>query len=142
MRLLKLLPEQVMHYWPDIRACIEVAMPPYVVNNSDSMLYIQEQLLVGSIECWVAFDPGVCGVMTTQVVSDPVSACRNLLIYSLAIIGEHSEDLWQLAAEQMRRYASAKQCANIIAYSNNEHMLHIAEKLGADTSYRLITFSL
>jgi len=142
MKLIKLLPEQVMQYWDDIRACIEAAMPPYVARNVDAIMYIQEQLLLGIVECWVAMDPGVCGVMTTQIINDPVSRCRNLLIYSVAVIGDHTEELWQLAAQQMRRYATAKGCTHIIAYSNSAHMLHIAEKLGADTSYRLITFNL
>ena len=139
----KLLPEQVMSYWDDIKACIEAALPPYVGSNPDAMVYIQEQLLVGNIECWAAFEEKkLCGVMTTQITYDSVSKTKNLLIYSITIVSGHTDELWQLAAEKMRAYATAKQCSNIIAYSNNDQMIHIAEKLGADSSYRLLTFSL
>jgi hypothetical protein len=139
----KLLPEQVMAYWDDIKACIMAALPPYVGSNPDAITYIQEQLLVGTIECWAAFEEKkLCGVMTTQVIHDPISRTRNLLIYSITIVSGHSDELWQLAAEKMRAYATARKCNNIIAYSNNDQMIYIAEKLGADSSYRLLTFSL
>lgn len=146
MELVKLLPAQIMSYWPSIRECIEAALPPFVASNEHSMLYIQEQLLLGTLECWVAHYRGVpdnvCGIMTTNIVADPVSGCRNLLVYTVTIIAGHPDELWELAAEKLRRYAMACDCAHIIAYSNSPHMIHIAEKIGADTSYRLITINL
>ena len=142
MNLYKLLPEQVMQYWEDIRQCIKVALPPMVADNDAAILHIQEQLLLGSLECWMAEDNGICGVMTTQLVIDSVSRCLNMLIYTVAITSEHSEELWEMGAVHLRKYAIARQCTNIIAYSNNPQMIHIAERLGADSSYRLLTFKL
>lgn len=143
MKLVQLLPKQIMDYWDDIRECVMVAVPPHVAQNDTSMLFIQEQLLIGTLACWLGVeDSKVVGVMTTQVVSDPVSHCRNLLIYSVTVVESHSDRMWQIAADSVRRYAREKQCANIIAYSANPHMIHIAETLGADASYRLLVFKL
>lgn len=143
MQLVKLSPEQVMNYWDDIRECISASLPPMIPENSDNLIFIQEQLLLGILECWVGMEPPrVFGVMTTQIIADSVSRCRNLLVYTLAMTDDHPHDMWQVCLEQMKKYASAHQCTNIIAYSCNPAMLHIAEKIGADTTYRLVQFKI
>lgn len=145
MQLIKLLPEQVMNHWDQIRASMELALPPHVVQDSDSMLQVQQQLLVGELECWLAIEDlksnVIYGIMTTQFVFDQISNCKNLLVYSITTIAEHPQEMWEFATEKMLNYARAKECHNIIAYSNNAHMISIAERLGADSSYRLLIFN-
>lgn len=142
LKMFKLLPEQIMDYWSQIGECIAAALPVHIVENDVVMIHIQEKLLLGMLECWLVLD-GVnlpIAVLTTQFVIDDTSKCKNLLVYTLAILADHDGDVWQLALGKLMRYAHANACSNIVAYSFNPAIIHIAEKLGADTSSRLIVF--
>ena len=146
MRLTKLTTEQIARYWEYIRECLDAALPPYVRSSTESMTRIRQQLLLGSLECWIGSDDvdslKLYGMMTTQIISDPISGTENLLIYSVTITNEHPHNMWEEAAIKLSQYAAAKNCYSIIAYSSNEHMIRIAERLGADSSYKLLTFKL
>ena len=89
MKLLKLSAKQIMEHWLYVKECITLALPPYVTENVDNILRIQEQLLIGSLECWacVRDDTGeFYGIVTTQIVADEATqpGCkRNILIFWL-----------------------------------------------------------
>lgn len=146
MELVRLLPDQIMRYWDQISECISDAMPSFAHKDKAAMLQVQQRLLLQTLDCWIAMRDTesdiIYGVMTTQLVFDGPTRTRNLLIYSVSTISDHPSDMWQLAAEKLSKYATTKNCKHIIAYSNDPRMLHIAEKLGADTSFRLIRFNL
>lgn len=146
MILLRLLPDQVMTYWDEIKQHISLALPPYVANDTQSMLHIQEELLNGLLDCWICAEDvkmvNVYGIATTKFIADPVSRTKNMLVYTVNTVSVHPRDLWQLCRDKFSAYAKSYGCSNILAYSNNPTMLDIAERLGADTSYRLVMFTL
>lgn len=151
MPLLKLNPEQIMSYWDEIKISIAAALPPYVYYSDDSMLGVQEQLLLGSLECWVSVEharaysnppPRVYGTATTRVVVDETTGTKNLLVFSVCIAEEHPQSIWRESIDQLRIYARSKNCSKIIAYSDNPHMIYLCEKLGANTAMRFISFEI
>ena len=144
MIILRLLPEQIMQMWPPIKTCIQSSLPPHVAASVEALTYIQEQLLLGSLQCWIGREENMntpCMVATTQIVHDPVSNVRNLLIYTVTAIANHSHTVWIDGLKVMREFALSNQCINIIAYSDQPEALAVLENLGGDTSWRLITIS-
>jgi hypothetical protein len=134
-----------MEYWPYIKECIVLALPPYVKSDPENILRIQEKLLVGTLECWGLLDPEsgqLYGVMTTQIVVDDITGTKNLLIFSLTLTEEHEFDIWNDGYEAMMKYAKFKQCTSIMAYTNRNDMKEIAMKLGGDVEWSLINFPL
>jgi hypothetical protein len=146
VEITKLIPPQIMTYWPQIKECINNSLPPHVKDSDESMLRIQESLLVGNLECWLIHESGdvskVLALATTCFVTDEVSMTKNLLVYTMATLNPHSRDLWSIAHEMIGRYAVSRVCSNVIAYSNLPEVINIAERLGGDTSWRIIYFPL
>jgi len=144
MALIKLMPEQVMHHWDSIRDCISTALPPHVYESDNTLVNIQEQLLVGNLECWILASDytgrHIYGVATTRFSYE--SGTKNLLVYTIAMVREHPVEIWKDVVEVICKYGRAKGCANVIAFSDNPKVWRIAEHTGADVSYRLIQYPL
>jgi hypothetical protein len=143
MKLLKLSPEQLMQHWPYVKECILLAMPPFVTNTTENILRIQSMLLVSTLECWACIDNNsgqFYGILTTQISADEITLTRNLLIFSITLTEEHEDIIWNEGYTEMMKYAKARGCTNIIAYSNQQLVIDKAEKLGADVSWRFISF--
>lgn len=146
IELTKLTPEQVMEYWPQIRECIEVSLPPLVRADGESMLRVQESLLLGRLECWIASETHdltkTLGVATTSFVTDEISQTKNLLIYTATTIASHNQEMWRRCYEIISRYARANGCANIIAYSELPEVIGLVERLGGNSNWRILYFGL
>lgn len=146
MQITKLIPEQIMSYWPQIKECINTALPPHVKDSPESMLHIQEALLVGKLECWIAHATGdqsnVYALATTCFVTDEISLTKNLLVYTLATLNPHSQDLWMISYEVLAKYATSRGCSNIIAYSNVPVILNIVNSLGGSSDWHITYFPL
>jgi hypothetical protein len=143
MKLLKLSPEQLMQHWPYVKECILLSLPPFVTDNPENIISIQEKLLVGNLECWACINETsgqFYGIVTTQLVADEVTRTRNLLIFSITLTEEHEDIIWNEGYAEMMKHAKSRNCANIIAYSNQQLVIDKAEKLGADVSWRLLNF--
>ena len=143
MKLLKLSAEQLMQHWPYVRECITLALPPYVTSNADNMIRIQEQLLVGSLECWACIEDetGVFyGIVTTQIVVDEATLTKNLFLFSVTLTEAHEHSIWQEGYIYLSKYAASKGCSSIIAYTNQESVIMLARSLGADTDWKLLRF--
>ena len=142
LEITKLNPEQIMRYWSEIKECINSSLPPLVKDNDQSMLKIQENLLVGKLECWIGSEAGdaskIYAVATTCFVTDEISETKNLLVYTLATVNPHSQELWTKARDILSRYGKSKNCSNIIAYSNLREVENIINKLGGDSSWKIL----
>lgn len=142
MVLIQLLPEQVMDYWDYIKDCILQSLPPLVAQSDETMLYVQSSVLVGDLQVWIAAEDltlsKTYGVATTQVVIEPITSSRNLLIFTTTITDAHPESLWHFCLGRLSVFAKNRGCQKLIAHSDIPKVLEIVEKLGGDTSYRLI----
>ncbi len=143
MKLLRLSPEQLMLHWPYVKECITLALPPYVTSDADNIIRIQEQLLIGSLECWacVSDETGeFYGIITTQVVADEATMTKNLFLFSVTLTEEHEHSIWQEGYVYLSKYAASKGCNSIIAYTNQKSVIMLANSLGGDTAWRLLKF--
>ena len=145
MKLLKFSPIQIMENWPYIKECISLSLPPYVLGSQDAMLRIQEQLLVEYLDCWACVNDELgtlFGIMTTRVAVDDITLTKNLLIFTITLTEEHENDVWLEGYEYLSKYAESRNCTSIIAYTNQEHVIALADNLRGDTSWRMLQFSL
>ena len=144
MRLLRLSPEQVMQHWEYVKECLILALPPYVALDTSSVLRIQEQLLIGSLECWACVsdkNDEFYGILTTQITADEVTLTKNLLIFTVTLTEEHENDIWKDGYEYLKKYAISKECREIIAYTNQHSVVLLAKQLGGNTEWHLLKFS-
>ena len=145
MKLLKFSPTQIMENWPYIKECIALSLPPYVLASSDAMLRIQEQLLVEYLECWACVDDKLgelFGIVTTKIAVDDLTLTKNLLVFTITITEAHEHSVWSDGYYYLSKYATAKGCASIIAYTNQESVVALANSIKGDTSWRLLQFAL
>jgi hypothetical protein len=144
-RFVKLSPEGVMEYWNLIAPEIYRALPTYVFQVPEIMLKLQEQILLGSLHCWISLDiipenAQVYAIGTTTIVVDPISQTKTLLVYTATTLGDHPIEMWSEAVETLKKFAISKGCKNITAYSSNPRMVQICALQGADVSTTLIKF--
>jgi len=143
MPFIKISPEQVMQYWDYIKDCIAESLPPYVLENSDSLLKIQEHLLIGSMECWLGIQGAeTYAVAITQVVRDEAAGTLNLLIFSLNVLYQKSQHAWREGLEILKIYGRSKNCTNIVAYTNQPVVKDLVRLLGGNSDWSFLKFEL
>jgi hypothetical protein len=143
MPLLKLLPEQIMERWLEIRASIQAALPPHAEWNDASILRIQEQLLIGEMDCWYALRDGrTQAIVVTRVGEDPCSSVKHLLIFTLTAVEDHYSETWREGFSTLRKYALSRDCRKIIAYTKYEKFIDLARRFDADCEWRMILVEL
>lgn len=136
--LLRLLPNQIMKYWDEIKYCIYLALPPHVEPN---YLAIQEKMLIGEMDCWVIiFEGTIRAVITTQFVMDACTDTKQLLVFSLTATEAIYIKTWEEAYNTMMKYAASRNCDRIIAYIRDDKLVDLAEHFNAETSWRLLSW--
>jgi hypothetical protein len=142
VEILRLLPDQIMDHWHFISDAMRRAYPPVAEATNESMLRVQEQFLLGEMDCWFGVDslnaPDIVAVMTTKVVNEEISGTKNMLIFSVTTYQPHNQELWTDGYNTLRAYALSKGCRKIISFSNDLRVLSIARQLGADVDWNLI----
>lgn len=131
-----------MDHWHFIKDAMIKAFPPIAEESDENFLVMQEQFLIGEMDCWFGVESldaqDIIAVMTTKVVREDVTGTKNMLIFSVTSYQLHSMDLWIDGYDTLRKYSAAKGCRKIISFSNNPRVLEVAKTLGADIEWRLI----
>ena len=145
--LIKLLPDQVARYWSFIRPAIEGALPPTASGASDRMQNILTGVLTGDIVVWanVVDRDGaqvMNGVVSTMVQLEIGTGDKSLLFYTMFGYQNSLQRDWIDGIATLSKYAISEGCSRIVAYTNVPGMVSMAERLGADTSFRFISFPL
>ena len=145
--LIQLTPEQIANNWDFLRQCIVINTPMQREHKEqDNNLLLA--LLGGVMQCWVEAIQTTQGqqvktelraVVITQILSDEISQIHNLLIYSLVGLNNAFDfNSWHAGILTLTRFGQSKGCSRILAYTSNENIIHFIERLGADTSQRVL----
>ncbi|MFA5379675.1 MAG: hypothetical protein WC455_28210 [Dehalococcoidia bacterium] len=136
--LIELRPEFVAKHWEEIKVEIGKALPPTGINSGISMNKLLERVMVGAVVCWAAVgeDKVVQGFLMTQHIEDYCTGTRSLLLYALS--GAFTQDVWDVAADQLYKYAKGTGCKFISAYTKERSVVIEAKGYGFDTDYRFI----
>jgi len=103
---------------------------------------ILEALLLGEMTCWAYQnrEGHVSAVLTTRILNDSITEVKSLLIYSIYGTAEvrNLRD-WRDGFATLKGYAKAENCSRIIAYSTNEFIDRIIERLGGNVTCRFVS---
>ena len=143
--LVQLLPEQVSEYWDMIGDSIVKSMPPADFGSPNRMFNILTSLMLGNMQCWfVMSSPEITGenivaIVTTVVQGGGPTEIKNLEVYTLFARRELTKSLLSDAFKTLKKFAKSRDCYRIIAYSDVDKIINIAEELGGEAKYRFIT---
>jgi hypothetical protein len=141
--LIRLLEVNVSDHWDLIKKGIEEALPPVVGESPDKMNNILRAMLIGAMQVWVSTgeDGLVNAIVTTSITEDANSETKCLLIYTVSAIKKTDAQSWINGLATLRKFAKARGCSRVIAYTNDEKVLAISNKMGAET-YTFLSFEL
>lgn len=146
--LILLMPEQIAANWDFIRQQLVHSTPLELVSTETHQNGVLNALLIGDMQCWVEAtldDKGfhIQAILITQILDNVIVGVKNLLLYSFMGVEDMFHlDTWNRGLLTITQYARKHGCSNIIAYSDNPRILRMAERFKANTSQRLIVFSL
>lgn len=143
----KLTPDQISRFWDIIGYAIEQSVPPTAHEHPDRMNRLLAAALCGKIEVWAGYtkedNKAKLGcICVTQFLYDEPVDTKNLLIYALYGYDMVGPLGWKQMLYVMVKYARAKGCKKIIAYSKVDAVINLSKKLGADTDYTFISFDI
>jgi hypothetical protein len=136
--LLKMLPEQVSDRWDILADGIEANLPYVNDEDAEKMNNILSAILSDEIQCWISYrnkpdgtKNGVALVLTTTV-DDLITRTRSLILYLVWAWEKTQASDWIEGFQAMQGFAKLMKCHRVIAYSNEEKVIKIAEKFNAD----------
>ena len=148
--LVKLTADQIANMWDILKFGIENSLPPISGEGPDKINKIFEALLSGGYDCWVRLSArrrrkanlNLESMVVTTITTDHASDTNNFLIYTMYGFRPISDEEWLEGYMTLAKYAKAKGCNRMIAYSNEPRVLDIVDKIGGDRSYSFISYSL
>lgn len=145
--LLKLSEDQITIYWENIRQALLFNDLPMADASEEKMATVLEGLLSGSVQAWILFEmengkERIYAMAITSFVYEPVTLTKNLVIYNLYGYEFVPPRLWTEGVKGLKKFAKAKGCYTLIAYSKVPRILTIVEELGGDTSMRVINLEI
>jgi len=141
----KLLPEQISKFWDIIKYAIEQSTPPIIGEAPNKMNSILMSALSGDIDVWASYDKEeektkFNGIILTELLYDKPSKTRNLLIYCLYGYENVNKDSWKYGILAILKYAKAKGCNQVIAYTDVPYMIEMTKFLGGEAKYTFCAF--
>jgi len=135
-----MLPEQVTSGWDVIAPMLAQSLPPTIGNNPVIMANILTAVLTETADVWVHLDDKgmYTAVILTTIMLDPIMNIRMLLIYCLYGLQPIEDPMWDDGIDSLRRYAKARGCHNVIAYTSFKHVKDVMEKRGVDVTNTLL----
>ena len=141
----RLLPEQISAFWPIIKYAVEEALPPMVGEHPDKMNRILAAMLSGKLDVWASYkkpDNKFEGIGVTQVLYDEPTNTKSLLLYSIYAYEKTNPDSWVEAWEAIVKWAKARGCKTIVAYSANSYVVEKAKLFGGNADFTFISFDI
>ena len=131
--LVKTQSERIVEYWDMIRHAVIKGMPNLspridvdkVANN------ILEAAMKGIADIWMLGSEGkLYAIASTVQTIDMIGGSNALVIYSLFGYRDMPKELWADAISTLEKYARAKGCLNISAFTDVPAVVNIAKGLG------------
>lgn len=138
--LIALMPEQVANHWNELKDKLVEFGPPTSEGVVDYNMVL-EACLAGAMQIWASTaGEHVTGYCVTQIINDPFSRSKSLLIYAVFTIDGKKSILkeWEDAYATMVAHAKAKGCRRICAYSSNPKIISLAQHFGLNVDNRYI----
>lgn len=134
---------QAGQLWPELSRGFQRATPPGPIPGEAIVNNMLTAVMRKAMDCWVIQvkrdgKTRYAGGMLTVVRVDQVTGLRTLLIYSLFTRLMLTEEEWSDGFALLKEAAKAKRCSRISAYTTNENVIAIVNRLGGNTGIRVI----
>lgn len=137
--LRRLTSKQIKDRWKDIRALLDVSLPPSTTSSDKNMMRVLESLLEGSLQCWMVLNgEKPVGMLITSIIIEAGTLERNLLIYSFNSIGI-SDELLFTGFSELCKVAREAKCVNLQAYTENDRIVELVQQLGGTASVKFLS---
>jgi hypothetical protein len=95
---------------------------------------IMLSLMAESMQCWLLFDEEIHGYVVTTIAADTITREKTLNIYTLFLYKSLGNTrVWKDCVYELNKFAKANGCKAITAYTVNEKVASIANKVGFKT---------
>ena len=140
-QLAELTPEEVLEDWEALSEGISASLPPG--NTSKNAEELLPLLTKGTMKCWLFTDEEEPWVLLTFLpVLDPGSKVANLLLYTIYAYKPVSLKRWTYIANELKKYGTEKGYCSLMAVSSSDRIIQIANILGWNTDYKILTIEL
>jgi hypothetical protein len=141
--LIRLLPEQVIREWEVVEYAIKEANYEQMFDSDEAIRDHLRHVVLGTMQVWAIVNgDDFAGIGVSRFNTDTAMGVKRLEIYSLYAFKSLSPRTWATCFVVLQRFARANGCSHIMAISDNESVISLAEKMGGDTAQRMIVFDL
>lgn len=141
--LIRLTSEQVAHYSHEVKETIKVSLPPNEEYDERTGALILRQVYQEQTQIWGIFQDGdLDGMVITTFVVEPVTMGRSLMIVALSSFNKLKPETYQRILIELNGFCKKKACSKLTAYSRVPYIIKMAKSLGADTSYKLLSWDI
>lgn len=153
MNFIRLMPNDVVHFWPVIQKAIIEAEPEIFGESPRKLARIQGAILSGAIDAWVLVEDvdiekelhhRVHAVVICEVTIDYATTIRNYYVRTIHV-REKSEidvELWKTCLEAIKVFARQQGCDRVIGHVGRAEMAHLLVRIGCEAKYVFITCDL
>ena len=131
--LIKMLPDQVAHYWDILSYGVQQSLPPITIESPRRMNKILESIMLEYMDLWlITSEKKVQGLIVTSISYDRNSDVQDLLVYCFYSFRDLPISLIKKDLNILKDYAKSKGCKRLTAYSNVESVVRFWKAMGSD----------
>jgi hypothetical protein len=141
--LVRLLPDQIIREWDVIKHAIKEANHERLFAEEQTVREYLRHILAGEMQVWAITDDeeeAFLGVGVTRFSYDHGMSAKRLEIFALYSYRDVPAKVWAACFVALKRFAKAHRCDYIIALSDQEAVIHLAERMGGDVAQHFIVF--
>jgi hypothetical protein len=138
----KLDVQRIKKFWEEIKPLISGGLWP-VSDATDEMIY--EALIDERIFCYVIVAPDkdvIGGVVIVGVTKDTLSGSKTMMILTAREFKLIEPKEWADLFVEISKDAKLRGCKYLNGFSSSKHVNELATKLGANTDFTFVNFSL
>lgn len=141
--LVKLLPDQVIKEWDVIKYAITQANYEQLFATEEAVRDHLRAIILDQMQVWAITNDETnefAGIGVTRYNIERAMHIQRLEIYALYAFRPISNRTWAECFIALNRFAKANNCSHIMALSDNENIIKLAQQFGGDTGQRMLVF--
>lgn len=133
---------EVFKWWNILSATMEAGLLS-VYGNASMLESVMQSFATGKSQAWLLFDmtgetPRPAGLVWTRIINDEMFQKKSLMIEVLYGTLPVEGDAWGIALRAIDAFAKDCSCDRITAFSDNAHVMRLAEKFGFRRGYTML----
>jgi hypothetical protein len=136
---LRLTVPKIASWWNFLRPLVHKAL---VRCDETTMMNVYDSLVSEALDCWIIItkeeQPKVVGLCIAGITVDLLVGYRNYLIYGLFSTTSIADSAWQSLASTVSEWARSNKCDRLVAFTDKDRVLEIAELIGGSASLVMI----